>query len=90
MEIKKSYLKCEVSEGMFSNEKGVSFKDIKGRDIPGFWPNDCIKNGLLEVRVFEVGKENSLIFGPFTDGGGYGFFQGRGFYVSNDLIELSD
>jgi len=85
-EAKKYYLKCKVSEGMFSNEKLVSFQDINNREISGFWPSDCTKNGLLEVRVAETGKNKSLIFGPFTDCGGYGFFPGRGFYVTNDLL----
>ena len=83
---KKFYLKCEVSEGIFSNEIIVKFKDVKGNNISGCWPSNCTKNGLLEVRVAETGKDKSLILGPFLDCGGYGFFPGKGFYVSNDLL----
>ncbi|MDD5012688.1 MAG: hypothetical protein PHQ66_03545 [Candidatus Nanoarchaeia archaeon] len=85
-EDKKYYLKCNVYDGMFSNEKLIQFDEINGKGICGFWPDDCIKNGLLEVRVVEHGKDKSLIRGPFTASSGYGFFQGNGFYVSNDLL----
>jgi hypothetical protein len=88
-ESKKYYLKCDISEGMFSNEKGVSFKDIEGNTISGFWPDGFIKDGLLEIKVAEIKKDKSLIFGPFPDCGGYGFFQGSGFYVDNKLIRDS-
>jgi len=86
-EAKKHYLKCDISDGMFSTEKGVTFKDIEGNEISGFWPNEYIKdNKLLEIRVFEAEKNKSFIRGPFQESGGYGFFQGSGFYVNNDLL----
>lgn len=88
-EAKKYYLKCEISEGMFSNEKIVSFKDINGRDISGFWSDDCLKNGLLEVQLIDSEKDKSLITGPFSASSGYGFFQGNFFYVDNNLISDS-
>jgi hypothetical protein len=83
-----SYLKCNIYEGMFSNEKGVEFKDADGKYVSGFWPDDCIKNGLLEIKIFKFGKDKSLIKGPFSASSGYGFFQGYSFFVNNDLIEL--
>jgi hypothetical protein len=86
MKNKKYYLKCEISKGMFSNERGVLFRDVNGRDISGFWPDGFIKNGFLEVKVSEFGKDKSLVWGPFPDCGGYGFFQGDGFYVNNELL----
>ena len=85
-ENKKYYLKCDISEGMFSNEKLIQFKDINNKEIFGFWPNETIKENNLEIRIIESDKNKSLIRGPFTDSGGYGFFQGRTFYVDNKLI----
>lgn len=88
-EHKKYYLKCEVSEGMFSTERGISFKDIEGKEISGFWPDSFIKGNRLEIQLIESGKDKSLICGPFPDCGGYGFFQGSCFYVDNNLISDS-
>jgi hypothetical protein len=91
MENKKYYLKCEISEGIFSSEKGVSFKDINGRNISGFFQNEYIKNNkLLEIRVAKIGKDKSLICPPCPENDGYRFFQGNAFYVDNKLISESE
>lgn len=86
-EPKKYYLKCDISEGMFSSEKGVSFKDLNGRLISGFFQNEYIKdNKLLEIKVIEFGKNKSFICPPCSESDGYRFFQGSGFYVDSKLI----
>ncbi len=82
----KKYLECEISEGMFSTEKGVEFKDINNKLISGFFPNESIKNHKLEVVVVQIKENKSLIRGPISNSGGYGFFQGSAFYVNNNLL----
>lgn len=39
----KYYLTCEVFPGMFSNERGVEFKDADGNWVSGFWPEKFLK-----------------------------------------------
>ncbi len=85
-----NYLKCDVSEGMLSSEKGVEFHDINGKLISGFFPNKLIKENNLEIQVINSWKDKSLIRAKFPDSGGYGFFQGSGFYVNNNLISESE
>lgn len=82
----KYFLECEVFPGIFSEEKFVKFKDANGNYVSGFWPDSKIKQNKLEISLREVKGNKALIFGPFPDGGGYGFFQGSGFYVNSNLI----
>lgn len=85
-ETKKYYLTCKIDEGMFSNEKIVSFQDINNRDISGFWPSDCTKENKLEVRIDTEEKDRVLIRGPFAASGSYGFWQGNSFWVNGNLL----
>ncbi len=89
MKDKKYFLKCDVYEGMFKDEKIVVFEDIENKTISGIFPDSKIKGNKLEISLRKVEKDRSLIFPPFPDSGGYGFFQGSGFYVDNNLISES-
>ncbi|VVB82059.1 Uncharacterised protein [uncultured archaeon] len=85
---KKYYLTCEILPGMFSNERGVEFKDINGNYVSGFWPEKFFKEkeNKLEISLREIKGDKALIFGQMTSAVGYGFFQGLGFYVDKNLI----
>lgn len=80
------YLKCDISEGVFSTESAVGFKDFNGRMISGFFPNEYIKGDKLKVEVLESEKNKSLIRSIFPDTAGYGFFGESAFYVNNKLL----
>lgn len=64
----KAYLKTlKIHEGQFSEEKGVRIADYNGEETSGFFENDNIKNGRLEVEVLSE-KGNSVLVklsGPF-------------------------
>jgi len=51
----RAYLKPkEIKEGMFSNENIIEVDDYDGKKQSGFFNKRCIKNGKLEVVVFNV------------------------------------
>ena len=85
---KKYFLQCEVFPGIFSNERGVQFKDANGNYVSGFWPEKFFKEkeNKLEISLREIKGDKALIFGPMAAAAGYGFFQGLGFYVDKNLI----
>jgi len=61
-EYKKVYLTCNVSEGQFSNESAVSMEDYQGGKYSGFFNNNSIKDGKLEVKIWNE-KENLVLVG---------------------------
>ncbi|MCL5018466.1 MAG: hypothetical protein M1416_01715, partial [Candidatus Pacearchaeota archaeon] len=84
---KKYYLKCDISEGMFSNEKVVGFTNVDGNSVSGFFPNEIIKGDKLEVIILESGEKKSLIQ-PKICGRDYEFWgpHPRQVYVNNNLL----
>ena len=57
---KKVYLKVlEISEGQFSSEKAVRLIDYNGEETSGFFENENIKDGMLEVKV--VSEKGGLV-----------------------------
>jgi len=52
--MEKAYLKTlQVSDGCFSGEKGVIIENYDGDKSSGFFENEHIKNGKLEVAVIK-------------------------------------
>lgn len=78
----KTYLICEVSEGMFPNEKRVVIRDTDGKFIDsGFFSDNLIKDGKLLVHVYAAGEDKAVIGIPGQD-----FFKNRTFTVPKSLI----
>lgn len=78
----KTYLICEVSEGMFPHEKCVVIRDTDGGLInSGFFSDNLIKDGKLLVHVYVVGADKAVIGIP-----GHDFFRNRTFTVPKSLI----
>jgi len=83
----KYFLEGDVSEGLFSDEKGFTSKDVNNNLISGFFPSRFFKGNKLEISLREVNGDKSLIFPPVPDSGGYGFIgQAAGIYVKTSLI----
>jgi hypothetical protein len=78
-EAKKYYLKCDISDGMFSSEKHILFKDAEDKPICGFLQNESVKGDKLEVKVIETKENKSLIQVPFSD-------YPLDVYVNNNLV----
>ena len=49
----------EIHEGMFSSETCVVMKNSKGEEVSGFFQNEYIKEGKLEVMAGE--EKNGLV-----------------------------
>jgi hypothetical protein len=68
----KALLKCDVSEGMFPDERAVNFVDFGGEVIDMFAPDRLIRGDRLLVTI--LGRDNegaswiSLPSEPFNSG----------------------
>ncbi len=81
---REAWLKCEVKEGMFHNEKFVDAHDLKGKLMTGIFPDTMIKNETLKVIIL-MEKDNELLITVPT-ANGYGFFLQSSFWVEKHLI----
>jgi hypothetical protein len=70
-----AFLKCEVSPGMFSHERGVTVATSDGRNISGFFPVECIdeEKQLLKVEIIEAQFHKYLVRVPGFPADTYGF-----------------
>lgn len=58
----KAYLKpLKIHEGQFSGEKGVRIANCNGKEVSGFFENEHIKNGKLEVIVISEKNDAVLV-----------------------------
>lgn len=58
----KTYLICEVSEGMFPNEKCIVVRDTDGSFIAdGFFPNTLIKENKLLVYMHDAKHDKVIV-----------------------------
>ncbi|MEK6887138.1 MAG: hypothetical protein AABW88_04880 [Nanoarchaeota archaeon] len=70
-----AYLQCEVNPGMFHFERSVNVYDEYGNPIAsGFFPEQHINNGKLEVIVLEKNKSEVFIE-PIGAHSGQGFLE---------------
>ncbi len=75
----------EISEGCFSGERAVTGKDFYGEEFSGFFENNYIKDGNLEVQVLDS-DETLGIAKVKPVGGGY-FFEIRDVNVHLDDLK---
>lgn len=86
-----AWLKCAVSPGTFSHERGVSIITADNRKVSGFFPIQRVneKEQLLEVEIIRTEKDRCLIRVPGFPSGGYGFIAATSaIWVPKDLIVL--
>lgn len=54
-------LKCNITKGMFSDERGVTLRDTSGRQVSVFVPKPCVSKdngeGTVKVRAFRDNQQ---------------------------------
>ncbi len=63
-----SWLKCQISEGMFPGEYAVQCETIKGGIFSFFAPLEYVdaKNNLVKVILIEMDDDTCLVYIPFA------------------------
>ncbi|MBT4165666.1 hypothetical protein HOE04_01360 [archaeon] len=75
----------EISDGMFSGERIVKVRDYLGESCDGFFEDEMIVEGGLEVEV--VGVESGLAF--VKPSRGHEFMERRGVIVDERLLRYN-
>ena len=68
MDLFKSWLRCDITKGMFPGEYTVVAKTVDGQKISLFAPSSFVneQQKLLAVRILEKSISNYLVFLPVT------------------------
>jgi hypothetical protein len=85
--VNETWLKCDVSKGMFPDEAGVSFPAGNGELISLFCYKDFVDVEASRLKVKVVGQQDgfTLVRLPVESLNGYSIVS-----VSGDLLEASD
>ena len=82
----KAYLTgIKIEEGMFSSESTVICKDYRGKEYSGFFDNNMIKEGMLEVKVLDE-KGNLALINPSR---GQEFLEARDITVRKEHLKYA-
>jgi len=60
----KAWLRCEVSPGMFSNERAIGIATAEGNVVSFFLDDDFVKNDEIEVGVVAGNGEFGVVMLP--------------------------
>ena len=57
----KGLLECEISDGLFPEEKAIMFHSAQAERIELFAPVNLVRDGRLEVSVIESDEQKGLM-----------------------------